>query len=80
MNSGKMILGLIAGVSIGAIAGILMAPDKGSATRRKIVDHTNDLRAMLNDWATDFIESLKSADDSMSAENEGTVGIDVSRM
>jgi gas vesicle protein len=61
MNTGKVILGVIAGASIGAIAGILLAPDKGAATRKKIVDHTNDLRSILNDWATDFIESMKNA-------------------
>ncbi|MES1222358.1 MAG: YtxH domain-containing protein [Bacteroidota bacterium] len=66
MNTGKVILGVIAGASIGAIAGILMAPDKGAATRKKIINHTNDLRGLLNDWATGFIDNLKNVDDAIS--------------
>ena len=32
-NSGKIILALLAGASAGVIAGLLMAPDSGMATR-----------------------------------------------
>ena len=32
-NSGKIILALLAGASAGVIAGLLMAPDSGTATR-----------------------------------------------
>lgn len=70
MSSTKVVLGIIAGASIGAIAGILFAPDKGSATRKKIIDQTNDLRSILNDWATDFIHTIKGEDSSTQNENE----------
>ncbi len=36
MNAGKVLLGLLAGVAIGAAVGILLAPDKGTSTRKKI--------------------------------------------
>lgn len=36
MSSGKVVLGLLAGVAAGAIAGLLFAPSKGSDTRKKI--------------------------------------------
>lgn len=38
MNSNKVLLGILGGVAVGAIAGILFAPDKGSKTRKKITD------------------------------------------
>ncbi|MEJ8802994.1 YtxH domain-containing protein [Pontibacter sp. H249] len=36
--TGAVALGLLAGAAAGAIAGILMAPDKGTATRKKVSD------------------------------------------
>lgn len=70
MSSTKVVLGIIAGASLGAIAGILFAPDKGSATRKKIIDQTNDLRSTLNDWATDFIHTIKGGDRATQNGNE----------
>ena len=36
METGKIVLGTLAGIAIGAVVGVLMAPDKGSETRKKI--------------------------------------------
>lgn len=53
MSSGKVVLGLLAGVAAGALAGILFAPAKGSRTRRRIMqkgeDYAGDLKDKLND-------------------------------
>lgn len=38
MSRGKIVLGVLAGVAAGAIAGILFAPAKGTDTRKKIAD------------------------------------------
>ncbi len=43
MSNTKTTLGFIAGISIGAIAGILLVPDSGAATRKKITDAATDL-------------------------------------
>jgi len=37
MDSGKVFLGVLAGITAGALLGILFAPAKGSETREKIV-------------------------------------------
>ena len=42
MNSGKVILGALAGLAAGALIGILFAPDKGSESRSKIVKKGED--------------------------------------
>ena len=36
MSTGKVITGIVAGMAAGAVLGILLAPDKGSETRKKI--------------------------------------------
>jgi len=59
MTGTKIILGFIAGASIGAIAGILLSPEKGSDTRKKIIDKASDLGTSLKDRMTDFINGRK---------------------
>ncbi len=55
----KVLLGLLAGAAIGAIAGILFAPDKGSETRKKIKEGTSDLGDQLKDSFNNFVDNLK---------------------
>ncbi len=43
MSSGRVFLGLLAGVAAGAVLGILFAPDKGSVTRRNIAQEKRRL-------------------------------------
>jgi gas vesicle protein len=42
MNSGKIVLGILGGVAVGAIAGILFAPAKGKDTRKKILKNSKN--------------------------------------
>ncbi len=49
METGKVLLGALAGVAIGAIVGVLMAPDKGSETRRKLAQKGSDLTGGLKE-------------------------------
>ena len=36
MKADKLILGVLGGVAVGALMGVLFAPEKGSKTRKKI--------------------------------------------
>jgi len=58
MNSGKVLLGVLAGVAIGATLGILFAPDKGSTTRKKIAKKSDDYANELEVRFNEFIEGI----------------------
>jgi len=49
MKSGKVVLGILAGVAIGSLLGILLAPEKGSDTRKKLTRQMNHKREGLTD-------------------------------
>lgn len=70
MNAGKMILSIAAGVAAGAALGILLAPDKGSETRRKISERSNEYADSLKTKFNDFIESMLDKFDSVKSEAE----------
>ncbi len=48
-NSEGNILSFIAGVAIGALIGVLVAPDKGENTRGRIAKKSNELVSDLED-------------------------------
>jgi gas vesicle protein len=58
MNSGKILLGVLAGVAVGAGLGILFAPDKGSSTRKKISKKGRDYAEGLEEKFNEFVDSI----------------------
>jgi gas vesicle protein len=54
MRSGKVLLGTVVGVAAGAVLGLLFAPAKGSATRkrmaRKATGYAEDVQENLNEY------------------------------
>lgn len=59
MSKSKVLLGIAAGAAIGALAGILLAPDKGSETRKKIAGKAGDLTDAVKSSFNDFVDDLK---------------------
>jgi gas vesicle protein len=59
MSSSKILVGFLAGAAVGALAGILFAPDKGSNTRRKIADKTGDISDSVKNSFSEFIDGVK---------------------
>jgi len=65
MSTGKVVLGTLAGFAVGTIVGILFAPEKGSTTRRNIMDKANgyadDLKDKFDELSDSLTEKLKIA-------------------
>jgi gas vesicle protein len=56
MKKSNVVLGVLAGAAVGALIGILFAPDKGSKTRRKLYRKGEDVVDDLKEKAHDLTE------------------------
>jgi gas vesicle protein len=70
MSTSKILLGFAAGAAIGAALGILFAPDKGTETRRKISEQSNDLADNLKGKFTDLVDGVKEKFSSIKSDAE----------
>jgi gas vesicle protein len=73
MSSGKVLLGLLAGITAGALAGILFAPAKGSKTRRRIIKRGEDYAEGLTDKFNEFVEHITEKFEQVQKEVTGFV-------
>jgi gas vesicle protein len=58
METGKVILGVVAGIAVGALIGILVAPQKGETTRGQIADKGNDLADNIQEKLNTMFEGI----------------------
>jgi gas vesicle protein len=69
MSTGKVLLGMVAGVAAGAVLGILFAPHKGKVTRRKILrqgeDYADNLKEQFNQFLDAVTEKYDKAKDDL---------------
>ena len=70
MSSGKVLLGVLAGVAAGAVLGILFAPDKGSVTRKKITKKSEDYADTVKEKFNDFLDSISEKFESVKEDLE----------
>lgn len=48
-NTAKIIVAVLAGAAAGVVAGILLAPDKGSETRKKVAEAGRKVSSTVSD-------------------------------
>tara|TARA_R110002167_G_scaffold341691_2_gene550167 strand:+ start:1097 stop:1360 length:264 start_codon:yes stop_codon:yes gene_type:complete len=73
MKTSKGILGLVVGLVVGATAGILLAPEKGSTTRKKIKTKSKETKEMLKDNFDDFLDAVSEKYSSLKNDAENLI-------
>ncbi len=59
MSKTNIVIGALTGLAVGALLGILFAPDKGSETRRKISRKGSDTLEGLKDELDGLLDAFK---------------------
>ncbi|BDB51756.1 YtxH domain-containing protein [Flavobacterium ammonificans] len=65
MESNKVVVGVIAGVAIGALVGVLFAPAKGSKTRKKVMNKATAYKDELQSKIEDLVHGVSEQYDSL---------------
>ncbi len=73
MKSGKVLLGVLAGVAAGALLGVLFAPDKGANTRKKILSKGEDYADALKEKFDELLGTVTNKSESAKQDAEELV-------
>jgi gas vesicle protein len=70
MSSEKVLLGVVVGAAVGAIAGVLFSPAKGSVTRKKIARTGKEYAEEVKEKFNEYIDTVTEDYDAL---KEGTL-------
>ena len=71
----QLFTGLISGVVVGAVAGLLLAPQTGKETRQIVVARAGELRGKAGQYATSARERLRRGQREEESTDEATTGV-----
>ena len=71
MKAGKVILGILSGAAAGAALGMLFAPKKGTETRKRIADKSNEYVSDTKSKINDLRGNLSNRYDSVKSKIKG---------
>ncbi len=58
MSKVNVVIGAMAGLAVGALLGVLFAPDKGTETRKKIAKKSKDTSDALKQKFDEFVDNV----------------------
>lgn len=59
MSAKRIVVATLIGVGTGAILGLLFAPDRGSATRKRLSRRSSRYMGALKDTAGEYVDTLE---------------------
>ena len=74
MKTSKVLLGVIAGAGIGALLGMLYAPEKGSKMRRNLNNKKDDIADSLKDKFEEFVDVYTKKYEKAITNAKGVIG------
>jgi len=80
MKKGNVVLGLLAGLAAGAVLGILFAPEKGSRTRRRIMEKGEDVADELKDKFDGLLENINEQFETVKVKAESLMKCEKSKL
>ena len=73
MSKVNVVIGALAGVAVGALLGVLFAPEKGTETRKKIAKKSKDTKDSLKHKIDEFVENISEHFEKAKKEETPTV-------
>lgn len=72
-NSGKLVVGVLAGAAVGALIGMLLAPEKGSDTRDRLAQMGDDYAGDITDKIRELRDSINARIDALKTDGKNIV-------
>jgi len=72
-TAGKVMVGVLAGATVGLLTGILIAPDSGKKTREKLLGKSKDLKNKVTDSFDDVRKACNKKVEAFAGEGKSSI-------